>query len=100
MAKPKQTKEKKSTIEKVKKGKGQFHLNVSVNGENFYCDTDNIADSLLEINLPKLTTKAIVTVTKGDLKYEKFYFGHRAKLLFTNKITAGLFAKFVQTALK
>lgn len=73
-----------------------YKVNVSYNGKNFECETNDLLEALTSIapKLPEyLKTHLWINITKGDQTITKMLLLPQAKLFFRNELTRKMFIK-------
>lgn len=99
----KKTTNKRSKVEnKVEKPvvKGKYGVTVFIGGQEYFCQTDDIAGALISLRPTKITNKVIVKVEKDKKVFERMLFVFPARRIFNIPMATQFFVKNIINYLK
>lgn len=81
------------------KTKPKYSVKVALNGETYTCETDDIAEALLGLEVRAIKTKIVITVSANKEEVSRILWGVQARRTLKNRITARVFARNVERLL-
>jgi hypothetical protein len=84
---------KKKKVVPKPQAKGIYKVSIQMNGETFETQTDNIVEAIASLNPPRIVTHVVITVWKGERRWQRILMAFKGMQLFRNKLSAQILAK-------
>lgn len=72
--------------------KPKYAMKITLNGVTHACDTDDIAEAILSLDVKAIKTKVVIAVATKQGESSRILWGHQARRVLKNKMAAKVFA--------